>query len=110
MIPFIRSPELSIIVPTFNERPNVPLLVNKLRATLTGIEWEVIFVDDNSTNGTIDLKLSGQVERYFWSLSVNNVLNALYYDYAIASTFTDGRFSAYPLPGRSYLLKAGATF
>ncbi|QDP26421.1 TonB-dependent receptor [Bradyrhizobium cosmicum] len=61
-------------------------------------------------NGTIDLKLSGQFERYFWSLSVNNVLNALYYDYAIASTFTDGRFSAYPLPGRTYLLKAGATF
>ncbi|SDH32611.1 iron complex outermembrane recepter protein [Bradyrhizobium sp. Rc2d] len=61
-------------------------------------------------NGTIDLKLSGQYERYFWSLSVNNLLNALYYDYAVASTFTDGRFSAYPLPGRSYLLKAGATF
>ncbi|GAB9245419.1 TonB-dependent receptor [Bradyrhizobium diazoefficiens] len=61
-------------------------------------------------NGTIDLKLSGQYERYFWSLSVNNVLNALYYDYAIASTFTDGRFSAYPLPGRTYLLKAGAKF
>ena len=61
-------------------------------------------------NGTIDLKLSGQYERYFWSFSVNNVLNALYYDYAIASSFTDGRFSAYPLPGRIYLLKAGATF
>ncbi|MBR0848339.1 TonB-dependent receptor [Bradyrhizobium diazoefficiens] len=61
-------------------------------------------------NGTIDLKLSGQCERYFWSLSVNNLLNALYYDYAIASTFIDGRFSAYPLPGRTYLLKAGATF
>ena len=53
---------------------------------------------------------SGQVERYVWSLSVNNVLNALYYDYAIASTFTDGRFSAYRLPRRTYLLKAGATF
>ncbi len=61
-------------------------------------------------NGTIDLKLGGRYERYFWSLSVNNVLNALYYDYAIASTFTDGRFSAYPLPGRTYMLKAGATF
>jgi iron complex outermembrane receptor protein len=61
-------------------------------------------------NGTIDLKLSGQYERYFWSFSVNNALNALYYDYAIASTFTDGRFSAYPLPGRTYWLKAGATF
>ena len=61
-------------------------------------------------NGTIDLKLGGRYERYFWSVSVNNMLNALYYDYAIASTFTDGRFSAYPLPGRTYLLKAGATF
>jgi iron complex outermembrane receptor protein len=43
-------------------------------------------------------------------LSVNNVFNALYYDYAVASTFTDGRFNAYPLPGRTFLLKAGATF
>ena len=60
--------------------------------------------------GTIDLKLSGQYERYFWSFTVNNVLNALYYDYAVASTFTDGRFSAYPLPGRTYMVKAGATF
>jgi iron complex outermembrane receptor protein len=61
-------------------------------------------------NGTIDLKLSGQYDRFYWSLSVNNLLNALYYDYAIASAFTDGRFSAYPLPGRTYLVKAGATF
>jgi len=61
-------------------------------------------------NGTVDLKLSGKYDRYFWSFSVNNVFNALYYDYAIASTFTDGRFSAYPLPGRTYLLKVGATF
>jgi len=61
-------------------------------------------------NGTIDLKLSGKYDRYFWSFSVNNVLNAQYYDYAIASAFTEGRFSAYPLPGRTFLLKAGATF
>jgi iron complex outermembrane receptor protein len=61
-------------------------------------------------NATVDFKLSGQYEHFFWSLSVNNVLNALYYDYAVASTFTDGRFSAYPLPGRTYMVKAGATF
>jgi hypothetical protein len=29
---------------------------------------------------------------------------------AIASAFTDGNFSAYPLPGRTYMVKAGATF
>jgi iron complex outermembrane recepter protein len=61
-------------------------------------------------NATVDFKLSGEYQRFFWSLSVNNLLNALYYDYAIASTLTDGRFSAYPLPGRTYMVKAGATF
>jgi iron complex outermembrane receptor protein len=61
-------------------------------------------------NATVDFKLSGAYDRYFWSLSVNNLFNAMYYDYAIASAFTDGRFSAYPLPGRTYMLKAGATF
>jgi iron complex outermembrane receptor protein len=61
-------------------------------------------------NATVDFKLSGEYERYFWSLSVNNVFNVLYYDYAIASAFTPGAFSAYPLPGRTYLLKAGAKF
>jgi iron complex outermembrane receptor protein len=61
-------------------------------------------------NATVDFKLSGEYDRYFWSLSVNNVFNALYYDYAIASAFTPDRFSAYPLPGRTFLVKAGATF
>jgi iron complex outermembrane receptor protein len=59
---------------------------------------------------TVDFKLSGAYDRYFWSLSVNNVFNVLYYDYAIASAFTPGAYNAYPLPGRTYMLKAGATF
>lgn len=46
------APELSVIVPTFNERDNVPLLVERLRRTLAGIRWEVLFVDDNSPDGT----------------------------------------------------------
>jgi iron complex outermembrane receptor protein len=61
-------------------------------------------------NATVDFKLGGEIDRFFWSVSVNNVFNALYYDYAVASTFIDGRFSAYPLPGRTFLVKAGATF
>ena len=48
------APELSVVVPTFNESPNVPLLVEKLRLALEGLDWEVIFVDDDSTDGTID--------------------------------------------------------
>lgn len=46
--------ELTVIVPTLNERDNVGLLVDKLRAALAGIDWEVVFVDDDSTDGTLD--------------------------------------------------------
>jgi iron complex outermembrane receptor protein len=59
---------------------------------------------------TVDFKLSGEYDRFFWSLSVNNVFNALYYDYAIASATTFDKFNAYPLPGRTFLVKAGAVF
>ena len=48
----IGLPVLSVVVPTFNERDNVAKLFSKLDATLTGIAWEVIFVDDNSPDRT----------------------------------------------------------
>lgn len=46
------APQLSVVVPTFNERDNVTTLFRRLEATLKGIPWEVIFVDDNSPDGT----------------------------------------------------------
>jgi len=48
-------PVLSVVVPTFNERDNVTKLYRKLEATLDGIAWEVVFVDDNSPDGTWDV-------------------------------------------------------
>jgi dolichol-phosphate mannosyltransferase len=44
--------DLSVVVPTYNEAENVPLLLQKLHAALAGIRWEVIFVDDDSRDGT----------------------------------------------------------
>jgi dolichol-phosphate mannosyltransferase len=46
------APQLSVIVPTFNERDNVTTLYQRLETTLAGVAWEVIFVDDNSPDGT----------------------------------------------------------
>lgn len=45
-------PQLSVVVPTFNERDNVTVLYRRLDATLKDIAWEVVFVDDNSPDGT----------------------------------------------------------
>src|ERR1700710_734047 len=38
------APQLSVIVPTFNERDNVTTLYKRLEAALAGAAWEVIFV------------------------------------------------------------------
>ena len=45
-------PELSIVVATLNERDNVATLVRQLEQALASTHWEVIFVDDDSPDGT----------------------------------------------------------
>jgi dolichol-phosphate mannosyltransferase len=47
-------PELVVVIPTLNERDNVPLIVERLNGVLAGITWEAIFVDDDSPDGTAD--------------------------------------------------------
>lgn len=48
------GPELSIVIPTFNERGNIGLLAEHLANVLAGIDWEAVFVDDDSADGTAD--------------------------------------------------------
>lgn len=47
-----QAPELGVIVPTRNERDNVAPLIARLRSALSGIDWQVIFVDDDSPDLT----------------------------------------------------------
>jgi dolichol-phosphate mannosyltransferase len=47
--------ELAIIVPTFNEKDNVRPLLQRLQTALAGVSYEVIFVDDDSPDGTAGL-------------------------------------------------------
>ena len=58
----------------------------------------------------VDLKLIKRFENFFVEGSVNNLFDEEYYDYAAASASTFGAYNAYPLPGRSFFLKAGVTF
>jgi dolichol-phosphate mannosyltransferase len=46
--------ELTVVVPAYNERDNVPRVVEELSRCLDGIRWEVAFVDDDSPDGTAD--------------------------------------------------------
>ena len=46
--------ELAVVLPTYNERPNIAPMVRRLEEALGGIAWEAIFVDDDSRDGTAD--------------------------------------------------------
>jgi dolichol-phosphate mannosyltransferase len=48
----VAPPTLSVIVPSYNERPNVAPMIARLDAALTGVAWEAIYVDDDSPDGT----------------------------------------------------------
>ena len=47
-------PAVSVVVPLFNEEENVPILQSELTAALTGLDYEIIFVDDGSSDGTVE--------------------------------------------------------
>ena len=48
------SPEISVIVPLFNEAESMSILQAELRVALSGLNHEIIFVDDGSVDGTIE--------------------------------------------------------
>ena len=46
---------LDIVVPCYNERDNIEVFYREIERNLTDIEWNIIFVDDGSDDGTLDI-------------------------------------------------------
>jgi dolichol-phosphate mannosyltransferase len=62
--PDTAGPELTVVIPTLNERDNIGPLVDLLDMVLKSIIWEVIFVDDDSPDGTAErIREIGQRDR-----------------------------------------------
>ena len=49
------SKRLSIVIPVFNERSTIEEVISRVLAVDTGLEREIILVDDGSTDGTFDI-------------------------------------------------------
>jgi dolichol-phosphate mannosyltransferase len=49
------QPTLSVVVPTYRESANVPVLFERVKAALEGVPWEMIVVDDDSPDGTSEV-------------------------------------------------------
>lgn len=53
-VPNNTSPRVTLVIPTFNEVDNIDPLLNRLTEVLASQTWELIFVDDDSGDGTRD--------------------------------------------------------
>jgi dolichol-phosphate mannosyltransferase len=51
----LSRPTLSVVVPTYREAANVPVLFERLAKALDGLPWEMVVVDDDSSDGTYDV-------------------------------------------------------
>jgi hypothetical protein len=70
-------PELAIIVPVLNEADNIEPFVDELSKSLTDYNWEVVFVDDKSNDGTrvaIERLAAALFEWRFANMQVANYL------------------------------------
>jgi dolichol-phosphate mannosyltransferase len=47
--------DLAVVLPTYNERENIPEIIARLEEVLQGLRWELIFVDDDSPDGTAEV-------------------------------------------------------
>ena len=54
MTEMANSPTVSVVVPLFNEEENVPILQSELRSALSGLDHEIVFVDDGSVDRTVE--------------------------------------------------------
>jgi dolichol-phosphate mannosyltransferase len=76
-----RAPLVSIIIPTLNERDNVREIVSCLDKVLAGHAWEVVFVDDDSRDGTLevlrDLSRSDPRVRYLHRIGRRGLASAV---------------------------------
>ena len=68
-------------------------------------------------HAVVDMRIGGDIpfaghanasgRKGFWSFTVQNLFNDMYYDYGVASSTVIGRYNAYPQPGRTFMFRAG---
>ena len=61
--PAMSNEMISVVIPTYNEKDNIVPLVERLSRSLEGHKFEILLVDDNSKDGTVDVA-AAMAEKY----------------------------------------------
>ena len=67
------------------------------------------------SHAVFDARIGGTIDKFFWSFAVQNLFDRQYFDYGIDGSFTFGGvtsniYNLYPLPGRTFMARAGVNF
>ena len=58
----------------------------------------------------LDFATNIDFDKFYTSVSINNIFDETYYNYAVASSSTLGTYNTYPMPGRTFMLTIGSKF
>ena len=59
---------------------------------------------------TTNINFQSQLNNYFFNITINNIFDETYFNYAVASSSTHGVYNVYPLPGRELYVSIGKKF
>lgn len=83
----------------------------RLNTTVTYVGSQFMENDEANTLGMkipayslVDVKLTHQMQGWQVNASVNNLMDRKYFNYAVSSQFTPGKYNAYTLPGRTFFI------
>ncbi len=68
--------QVSIVIPTYNEKSNIGVLLDKIDRCLENVNYEIVVVDDNSTDGTIEI-VNNLISKYPVKLMVRTGIKGL---------------------------------
>ena len=69
-----------------------------------------INLKNNFTFSKAKYTLSYNLDKFYFIISINNILNHKYHNYAVASLSTNGSYNAYPEPSRKINFTVGIKF
>lgn len=89
---------------------NYALVWNHVSASYFANDESNSFGEKIPSYQTVDLTLSRSFANLNIGLNINNLFDEEYFNYGVSSSFTPGRYNAYPLPERTVYLTASYTF